>query len=69
MPFGLKNIGATYQRMVTKMFESIMGKTMDAYIDVVVRDLTEVFTIMKRHKLRLSAAKCAFGVSSKNFLG
>ena len=79
MPFGLKNTGAIYQRMITKMFEPIMGKTMDAYIDDMVvksrkkldhvRDLIEVFTTLKRHRLRLNAVKCAFGVSSGKFLG
>ena len=74
----MKNVGATYQRMLTKMFESILGKTIDAYInDMVVkrkreldhvRDLIEVFTILKRHKLRLNATKCAFEVSSRKFL-
>ena len=61
------------------MFKPILGKTMDAYIDDMViksikeldhiRDLTEVFTILKRHKLRLNATKCAFWVSSEKFLG
>ena len=60
------------------MFEPILGKTMDAYIDDMVlkskkesnhiRDLIEVFTILKRHRLRLNAAKCAFGVSLEFFL-
>ena len=26
-----------------------------------IKDLTEVFSILKRHKLRLNAAKCACG--------
>ena len=53
----MQNAGATYQMMITKMFESILGKTMDAYIDIMVvkskeesdhiKDLTEVFTILK----------------------
>ena len=77
-PFGLKNADAMYQRMITKMFKSILVKTMDTYIDDIVvkskeesnhiRDLTEVFTILKRHKLRLNTAKCDFGVSSGKFL-
>ena len=47
---------------------------MDTYIDNMVvkskneldhvRDLTEVFTILKKHKLRLNTAKCAFEVCS-----
>ena len=78
MLFGLKNARATYQRMVIKMFEPVLGKTMDAYIDDMVvksrresdhiKDLTEVFTILKKHKLSLNAVKCAFGVSSEKFL-
>ena len=34
MPFRLKNAGATYQRLVTKMFRPLFGKTMDVYIIV-----------------------------------
>ena len=36
MPFSLKNVGSTYQRMVTRMFESQMGKNVEAYIDDMV---------------------------------
>ena len=78
MLFGMKNARATYQKMITKIFEPIMGKTMDAYIDDMVvkskkkpddvRDLTKMFAILKRYKLRLNAAKCVFGVSSRKFL-
>ena len=32
MPFGLKNAGATYQRMMTRMFESQLGKNIEIYI-------------------------------------
>ena len=33
MPFGLKNAGGTYQRLVTKIFRPLTGKTMEIYID------------------------------------
>jgi ribonuclease HI len=79
MPFGLKNAGATYQRMVTKMFKDQIGKTMEIYIDDMVvksrssqnhlKDLTETFRILRLHKLRLNASKCVFGVGSGKFLG
>ena len=36
MPFGLKNTGATYQRLVTKMFQAQLGKTVEVYIDDMV---------------------------------
>ena len=38
MPFGLKNAGSTYQRMVTKMLKVQLGRKMEAYIeDMVVK--------------------------------
>ena len=33
MPFGLKNAGSTYQRMMIRMFESQLGKNNEIYID------------------------------------
>ena len=36
MPFGLKNTGFTYQRMMTRMFEPRLGKNIEAYIDDMV---------------------------------
>ena len=79
MPFGLKNAGSTYQRMMTRMFESQLGKSIEVYIDDMivkskvvsehVRDLGDIFEILRRHKLRLNASKCSFGVGSGKFLG
>ena len=79
MPFGLKNAGSTYQRMMIKMFESQMGKNIEVYInDMVVKskkvskhigDFTNIFEIPRGHKLHLNASKCSFGVGSGKFLG
>ena len=33
MPFGLKNAGSTYQRLVNKMFSKQLGRTMEVYTD------------------------------------
>lgn len=79
MLFGLKNAGATYQRMVTRMFKDQIGKFVDVYIDdMVVKtkgierhtfDLAEVFDVLRQHKLCLNVEKCSFGVGSTKFLG
>ena len=38
MPFGLKNAGSIYQRMMTRMFEPKLGKNIEVYIgDMVVK--------------------------------
>ena len=79
MPFGLKNAGATYQWMMTRMFREKIGCTMEVYItDMVVKskqearhveDLRGVFEVLRQHKLRLNAEKCTFGVEASKFLG
>ena len=79
MPFGLKNAGSTYQRMMTRMFESQLGKNIEIYIDDMVvkrkvvserlRDLGNIFEVLRKYKLRLNASKCSFGVGSGKFLG
>lgn len=78
MPFGLKNAGATYQRMMTRMFRDKIGSTVEVYIDdMVVKsqedqrhmdNLLEVFEILRQHRLCLNADKCVFGVGVGKFL-
>ena len=79
MPFGLKNAGSAYQKMMTRMFEPQLGKSIEVYIDDMVvkskvvsehvRDLEDIFEVLRRHKLHLNACKCSFGVGSGKFLG
>ena len=79
MPFGLKNAGSTYQRMMTRMFEPQLGKSIEIYVDDMVvkskvvsehlRDLGSTFNVLRKHKLHLNTSKCSFGVGSDKFLG
>ncbi|XP_065636481.1 uncharacterized protein LOC136070440 [Quercus suber] len=79
MPFGLKNAGSTYQRMMTRMFEPLLGKNIEIYVDDMVvksrlvsehlQDLGCIFDVLRKHRLRLNASKCSFGVGSGKFLG
>ena len=79
MPFDLKNAGATYQRMVTKLFGHMIGDTVEVYIDDMLikslreedhaTDLLQVFEILRGNRFCLNASKCTFGVSSGKFLG
>ena len=61
MPFGLKNEGSIYKKMMSRMFELQLGKNIELYIDDMVvkskleseliNDLENIFGILKRHKL------------------
>ena len=78
-PFGLKNVEATYQRLVTKIFRQLIGKTMEVYIDDMLvkskkffdhtKNLQEAFELLQKYTMKLNPLKCAFGVSSGKFLG
>ena len=79
MPFGLKNAGATYQRLVNRMFQKQIGVTMEVYIDDMlvksttaelhIAHLSEAFQILRNYNMKLNPAKCAIGVSAGKFLG
>ena len=79
MPFGLKNAGATYQRLVNKMFDKQIGRNMEVYVDDMLikskeedthlDDLKETFTTLRKYQMRLNPRKCAFEVASRKFLG
>ncbi|KAL0344700.1 UNVERIFIED_CONTAM: Retrovirus-related Pol polyprotein from transposon [Sesamum radiatum] len=79
MPFGLKNAGATYQRLADKIFRPQIGRNVEVYVDDMlvkskkaeehVKDLEETFSVLRKYKLKLNPAKCAFGVQGGRFLG
>ncbi|XP_057436319.1 uncharacterized protein LOC130728766 [Lotus japonicus] len=79
MPFGLKNAGATYQRLMDKVFDKQVGRNMEIYVDDMVvkseevlghcSDLKEAFGELRKHNMRLNPEKCSFGIQSGKFLG
>ncbi|KAL5567021.1 hypothetical protein UlMin_030185 [Ulmus minor] len=74
MPFGLKNAGATYQRLVNKMFADYLGNTMEVYIDdMLVKSLLaeqhldhlrQAFEVLQKYGMKLNPTKCSFGVAA-----
>ena len=79
MTFGLKNVGVTYQRVMQKVFDDMLHKYVECYVDDLVikskrrqdhlKDLKVVFDRLQKYKLRMNSLKCAFGVTSGKFLG
>ena len=79
MPFGLKNAGATYQRLVNRMFHKQIGASMEVYIDDMlvksttpelhIAHMSEAFQILREYNMMLNPTKCAFGILTGNFLG
>ena len=79
MTFRLKYVGATYQRMMTRILEPLLGKMIKAYIDDMlvksqskdqhIAHLQEAFSLMRQHRLKPNPVKCTFRVSFEKFLG
>lgn len=79
MPFGLKNAGATYQRVVNHIFKAQIEWNIEVYVDDMLvkslcasahlTDLEETFNILDHYHMKLNPTKCAFWVSSGKFLG
>ena len=79
MPFGLKNAGVTYQRLMNRMFAPKIGRNVQVYVDdmlVKIRreedhleDLRETFDTLRSYNMKLNPGKCTFGVTAGKFLG
>ncbi|XP_057443894.1 uncharacterized protein LOC130736058 [Lotus japonicus] len=79
MPFGLKNAGATYQRLMDKKFANQVGRNMEVYVDdMIVKlamatkhcdDLKKAFAQLRKYSMRLNPEKCSFGIQGGKFLG
>ena len=79
MPFGLKNVGATYQRVATTLLHDLIHKEVEFYVDDMIvkyKDreghIPALWKFFKRilfYKLQLNPKKCTFGVTSGKLLG
>nr|GEX15241.1 reverse transcriptase domain-containing protein [Tanacetum cinerariifolium] len=79
MPFGLKNAGATYQRLIDEVFKGQIGRNIEVYVDDLVvkiyteaemmRDVEETFRTLRKVNMKLNPKKCSFGLAKGVFLG
>ena len=79
MPFGLKNIRATYQRAATTLFHDMLHRNVEVYVDDMIMKsqgqadhlaaLERFFERIQKFRLRLNPNKCTFGVTSRKLLG
>ena len=79
MPFCLKNARATYNRLMDKVFNHLMGQCVEVYVDDMVvkspshhqhaQDLSTVFSALCQYNLGLNPDKCVFGADRGKFLG
>ena len=74
----IEECGATYQKLVNKMFVQQIEHNVKVYIDSMLiksreedhhlSDLREMFEILRLYGMKLNPSKCVFGVSSGKFL-
>ena len=79
MPFGLKNAGATCQKMAIALLHDMIHKEIEVYVDdMMVKSptreghfeaLDKFLARAKKYNLRLNPKKCVFGVTSGKLLG
>ena len=79
MPFGLINVGATFQRAMDYAFKDLKDKCIIIYMDDItvfsknredyIMDLRKVFTRCRRFGVSLNSKKCMFGVTEGKLLG
>ncbi|GJX68394.1 reverse transcriptase domain-containing protein [Tanacetum coccineum] len=79
MSFGLRNAGATYQRLVDKAFHKQIDRNLEVYVDdlviksrtedEIIRDIEETFRTLREINMKLNPKKYTFGVEEGMFLG
>lgn len=79
MPFDLKNVGATYQRLMDIVFSHKIGCNLEVYVDDMIvktndgrnhdKYLEDVLQPVRKYDMCLNPAKCSFKVQVEKFLG
>jgi len=79
MSFGLKNAGATYQRAMIALFNDMMHKEIEVYVDDMIAksmmeeehlvNLRKLFERLHKYQRGLNPTKCTIGVKSGKLLG
>lgn len=72
MPFSLKNVGATCQRLMEVVFSQQISKNLEVHVDDMIvkttkgpnhgEDLEDVVYSVKKYNMHLNLAKCSFRV-------
>ncbi|GJT16463.1 reverse transcriptase domain-containing protein [Tanacetum coccineum] len=79
MSFGLKNAGATYQRLVDRAFQKQIGRNSEVYVDdlvikihteeEIIRDIAETFKTLRQINMKPNPKKYTFRMKEGMFLG
>ena len=79
MPFGLINVGATFQRIMDEAFKGLIKKCIIIYTNYFrmfsktradhIVDLKQVLNRCHKYGISLNPKKCSFGVVKGKFLG
>ena len=78
MSFGLRNAGATFQRLMQKTFDPQISRNLEVYVnDIIVKsfkaddhihDLAETFANLSKNNIKLNPEKCVFCMQSSKVL-
>lgn len=79
MPFGLKNVGATYHSLVDSIFAKQIRRNIEVYVDDMViksinekrllENVEETLRTLEKVKMKLNPRKCTFDIEEGQFLG
>ena len=75
IPFGLKNVGVTYQRAMVTLFHDMIPKEIEVYVDDMIArsqeeeshptNLIKLFERLRKYQFKLNPSKCTFKVTSR----